>query len=373
MISLIEDLRTLLEDSVRQRGDETFFDSSTLLDVLWERVAPRVCACDVKRPDHPIDGDRSVPQLCLFDLVGTSHADVTHAPHFDVFDLDGRQCLLPGSADRVESLLCRVDLSYLGPPPVKLEQPERYDAWVAAGCIGRKPAPGETLVLTSDGFFTPNPVRSGWGIVCSLVDSSLSLPGQLVGCLCGDVSALLAPVLAQGIPTDAYSAEVAGLALSAVAVLQFAVNCPVLIRADNVSALEGVQGQVQMRDDPLCRLARCLHAASRAHVGFPLLYQHVYGHTGDYANELADALAKAGARGGTTIGPLRFSPVNTHEELALYQWLPHICLSRSRPQEVPLLRDQVMTWSRGPGICERSPDFAMRPFMRFPRSGSLSQ
>ena len=86
-------------------------------------------------------------------------------------------------------------------------------------------------------------------------------------------------------------------------------------------------------------------------------------------NLLTYALAKAGARGGTTIGPLRFSPVNTHEELALYQWLPHICLSRSRPQEVPLLRDQVMTWSRGPGICERSPDFAMRPFMRaFPEA-----
>ncbi|OLP76708.1 hypothetical protein AK812_SmicGene43321 [Symbiodinium microadriaticum] len=266
------DLRTLLEDSVRQRGDETFFDSSTLLDVLWERVAPRVCACDVKRPDHPIDGDRSVPQLCLFDLVGTSHADVTHAPHFDVFDLDGRQCLLPGSADRVESLLCRVDLSYLGPPPVKLEQPERYDAWdnLSDACVGMSRA--SRLVLSS---------------------------------------------------ADARR----------------------LLRA-------------------ACMLPHGLMSASPCYISMSMATPAIMP-----TNLLTYALAKAGARGGTTIGPLRFSPVNTHEELALYQWLPHICLSRSRPQEVPLLRDQVMTWSRGPGICERSPDFAMRPFMRaFPEA-----
>ena len=38
-----------------------------------------------------------------------------------------------------------------------------------------------------------------------------------------------------------------------------------------------------------------------------------------------------------------------------------------------MLREQVMTWSRGAGLCERSPDFAMRPFLRaFPPADAPS-
>ena len=272
----LRDLHTLLEDSVRQRGDETFLDSSTLLDVLWEHFATRPST----RPTDPSmsirDDVHTAPTLCLTDLVAVSDGTAPQACPVDVFDLDGRQCLLPGCSDWVESLLSRADLAHLRPPPVRLEKPDRFAAWVDAGCIGRKPAPGETLVLTSDGSFLPNKACTGWGITCSLVDQSLLLPGQFMGCMHGDMSALLGAAIASEVHVDAYSAEVAGLALCAVAVLQFAVSCPVLIRADNLSALEGVQGLLQMRDDSLCRLARCLHASARTFLGHPLLYQHVH-------------------------------------------------------------------------------------------------
>ena len=358
------DLNTLLEESVRERGDETFLDSSTLLDVLRDHFAKRTETCPEAVPKLTRDDGHTVLTICLSDLMRLPDTVASQDRRVDVFDLDGRQCLLPGCSDRVDSLLSRADIARLRPPPMRLEKPDRFNAWLRTGCIGRKPAPGETLVLTSDGSFTPHVARNGWGITCSLVDQTLLLPGQFIGCMYGDISALLGPTIAPEVSVDAYSAEVAGLALCAVAVLQFAVSCPVLIRADNLSALEGVRGQLQMRDDPLCRMARSLHASAHTLSGHSLSYQHVHGHDGDCANELADALARVGAAGGTALHPLCFAPVTTSEELSLYQWMPHICLSRSRPREVPLLRDQVMTWSRGAGLCEHPPDFAMQPFLR---------
>ncbi|CAE7265178.1 unnamed protein product, partial [Symbiodinium sp. CCMP2456] len=337
-------------------------DASTLLEVLVEHFEAR----QVRYPRPPArQGHAAMPVLCLQDLIPPAPVvSPRESGGPEVFDLDARQCLLPGSQTQIDWLLQRAPISQLSGPPRDLDGPERFAAWVGSGCVGRSPAPGEMVVLTSDGSFHSNSGRMGWGLVVSLVDlDTLLLPGQFIGCCFGDLDSLVGGEAGGQRYHDAYSAEVAGLCWSALAALQLAITCPVLFRSDCTSAMAGAQGTASMRADNLCQVARCLHAAAAQANPATTRYQHVEGHAGDYANELADALANHGARGLKALAPLRFD-VTLSADLAPLQWLPHICFSRSHGTEVPRLQHQVLRWGRGPGVCQGDHDLAMRPFLR---------
>ena len=361
------ELCTLLQESVALQGQN--FCDTVYADLVW------LCASKRQRGDPCHDAGVSATlgespslrtKLDLESLLALPHVGKEpSSSQAEVFDLDARQCWLPGTQEAVDRLLQKVAVRHLQGVPSGLEKPERFTDWILRGWVGRAPAPGEILVLTADGSYHAAAQRVGWGVVVSIVSGDLlRLPGQFVGCVFGDLSSLLAPAEANRVRYDAYSAEVAGLTWAAVAALQLAVSCPIVIRADNISALDGAQGKAALRDDGLCRMARGLHAAAGVLLGPALCYQHVEGHAGDPANELADALANLGAGGSEATTPLYFQPVSAEGGFDLLRWLPHICLSRVRAQEVPGLQDHVLIWSRGAGVCVSDPEAVMRPFLR---------
>ncbi|OLP95584.1 hypothetical protein AK812_SmicGene22279 [Symbiodinium microadriaticum] len=293
------------------------------------------------RSDRPPDAgevprDRSaLPVLCLDNLVAPpAHASPQQLSDPPVFDLDNRQCLLPGSSSRIGELLHHAAVASFQGVPELVHIPPVCRAWIKAGCVGRSPTPHELLVLTSDGSFTSSSQSVGWGIVCSLANNLETLPGQFVGCLFGDMHSLFAEGIAADVCKDAYTAEVSGLVGCALLALQLRVCCPIVIRADNVSALEGTRGASQMRNDVICQAARCLHAAAAQHTSGPLQYSHVPGHSGEVANELADALAKYGASGRQALSPLCFPRFSTPDDIAMLRWLPHVCLTAARSNEM---------------------------------------
>ena len=354
---------TLLEESLASPESDAMFCAATLLETLVEyfgatAVSPRFrTAPATQRQQRP-------PFLYLADLVPPPADQPSPSQKaVQIFDLDSRQCVLPGSEGRVASLFRPVSTTGLEGIPPGLRVPGLCREWLLEGCVGRSPSPEETLVLTSDGSFMTAGKTVGWGIVCSLVKPGETLPGQFIGCLFGGIAAVLDKELAAEVCHDAYAAEVAGLTACAFAAIQLRVCCPLIVRADNTSALEGVQGNTSMRNDPLCTAARCLHAAAGNSVMHSIRYQHVAGHAGEAANELADSLAKFGCSGKQFLAPLHLLSF-CRDDIPMLQWLPHICFTRARSGEVPALHDQVMSWSREPGVCRHPPSFAMAPFLR---------
>ncbi|CAE7029298.1 unnamed protein product, partial [Symbiodinium sp. CCMP2456] len=354
-----EILSTLLERSMLDNDYQPMLAASIALEEAFARPNHTAYHTQVTRPT-----------ICLNESIPFGQDMLPSGTEPEVFDLEARQCLLPGTPAQTDWLLQRAPLSLLSGPPHGLNKPDRFAAWVAEGCVGRAPAPGELVVLTSDGSFQDSHGRVGWGLVVSLVESStLLLPGQFVGCFYGDVTSLVGGESDGSRHRDAYSAEVAGLCWSAIASLQLAISCPVIFRSDCTSALAGAEGTVSMRSDNLCQAARCLHATASQASPAAVRYQHVPGHAGDFANELADALANHGADGHSLIDPLRFDVAMT-ADLSFLQWLPHFCLSRRRGLEVPCLQHQVLRWNRGPGAHNHSSEHVMKPFLRaFPQSG----
>ncbi|CAE7410216.1 unnamed protein product [Symbiodinium natans] len=279
---------------------------------------------------------------------------------------EGRQCVLPCGAADVDSLLRSVPFCALRPPPTHVQKPERFLQWVAEGCAGRSPTPGEILVLTSDGSFNAVESRAGWAVVLSLVSAdTLRLPGQFIGCFYGSVSDFLPALLDEEASFDAYLAEISGLLWAAVAALQLPHNASVLFRADNWAALQGVAGNVSLKDHTLCTGARNLHIAHQTVRGAQALYQHVPGHAGDCANELADGLAELGSRGRSEALPFHFNACFWLSDRGLaIRWLPHLCLTRERPAEVPSLRNNMLSWSKDTGVCSMDSESVLRPFLR---------
>ena len=290
----------------------------------------------------------------------------------EIFPMDGAQCPLPGNAEQVDQLFRKVAFSALGAVPRHLHEPLRFDFWVAEGCVGRSPSPGESLVLTSDGSFRVNDASAGWGLTLSLSsEGHLGTPGQFVGCVYGDVLPYRA-YLGHEDP-DAYDAEVVGLLWCAVVMLQLPDGFDCIVRADNTSALQGVQGQATMRPSPLCEAARALHIAVDVICPGRLSYAHVQGHAGDPANELADALALRGAMGHQAIAPFSFDVKHFLQDgAAAAGWLPHICLSYRSPRELPRMHRHLLTWNAEENIPVQDPSFCMRPFLRaFPSASSV--
>ena len=256
--------------------------------------------------------------------------------------------------------------SGLLPAPPGLHDPGRFQEWLTQGHVGRSPAPDEILVLTSDGSFSERAQLAGWAVTVSLVPSdSLRLPGQFVGCFGGsmqDFGAYLPPLTPL---LDPYLAEVAGLLCAGIAAAHLPWHGAVVFRADNTSALAGVQGTACMSSHPLCILARDLHSALQVGHHCRAGYQHVPGHSGDEANELADALASFYAFSGRTCFPFQFDFSFWCAKNGLRsQWLPHVCMALTRGDEFPQLHSDVHSWARGAGICSHTPEFAMAPFLR---------
>ncbi|CAE7942669.1 unnamed protein product [Symbiodinium sp. KB8] len=365
----IGETQTLLEESLSKPDSQALFLASTLLEVLFEHfglavspVAPRALA-PATSPVR-ISLQDSLPAPVVAPTVSLCEPEI--------YDLDALQCLLPGRSDVFLELFGRLPFSSLQPAPQGLEKPWRFSDWLACGCPGRSPGPGHTLVITSDGSYRAQDHAAGWGLSVSILQLGYdSLPGQFVGCLYGPMQPFLTYLGCPG-AVDAYSAEVAGLLWSAVVALQLPVVCPVVLRSDNVAALHGVQGLCGMRSSPLCLAARSLHAALAIRLATLVSYAHVRGHTGDFANELSDALAALGALGHSRTSPFAFDVEHfLQNSAAAAQWLPHICLTSLRPNELPALRGQLMSWSVDEGACHHAPGHSMRPFLRaFPAAAA---
>ncbi|CAE7946807.1 unnamed protein product, partial [Symbiodinium sp. KB8] len=360
---VLHDLRTLLEDSVAQPASQAFFLASTLLEVLEEHFHPVDCQRDMCH-EHPLtlELDRLLPSPDF------------PCPTPDFYDHSQQCCRLPGDPDLVNRIFDRAPFSQLPRAPGGLYRPERFLSWLSQGCAGRSPAPNETLVVTSDGSHNSDSGTTGWGVTFSLRSHpEEDSPGEFVGCLCGSLIPFL-PFLDKTATPDAYDAEVAGLLWSAVALLQLPVSCRVLVRADNVAALGGVQGTMGMRASALCLAARALHASVAIMLPGNVGYAHVRGHAGEPSNEMADALARRGSEGLSVHGPFFLDvPLFLAENASVAQWLPHLCLSRRDPAALPRQHEHFMTWTRDADPCVHPPEFSMRPFLRaFPDSGGPS-
>ena len=357
---------TLLHQALWAPPCEAFFEASTLLDVLVEHFSARP---SLPKPDRAV--------LCLDGLIAQAGsvspqppAEMQIAEHVtraepEIFDLDARQCQLPCSRAMVAQLLHSLPFHKLGMPPLGLPRPERFAGWVSSGSFGRSPAPGELMVLTTDGSFDPRSGAAGWAVTVSLTSSDdFLLPGQFVGCCAGSLSLLRGLVGADFGANNAYLAEVAALFWGAVLALRLPGSPALVIRADNISALRGVAGQAQLQDHPLCRYAAALHTALRLLKDVPT-YQHVPGHSNDSANELADALAGHSSRMDLSPPSLLLEPDKWFAaDGSAFAWLPHVCASIRCPETLPALHGEVMSWSRGTFESGPDPAAALRPFMR---------
>ena len=312
------------------------------------------------------------PQTLALSALVPAAADGPHTAAVppEVFPLDAAQCLLPGDPDCLDRLLRRVAFSAIRGMPAHLPEDWRFASWVANGCVGRSPGPAECLVLTSDGSYCKSDSSAGWGLTFSIyAPGQQEPPGQFTGCIYGTLLPY-AKYLGHADP-DAYDAEVVGLLWCAVVMLQLPAGANCVVRADNTSALQGVQGQVAMRPSALCEAARALHAAAGIVYPGRLSYGHVQGHAGDPANELSDALAARGASGHQVIAPFAFDVDHfLREDAAAAVWVPHACLSSRAPWELPRLHRHLLTWTLAENRPSQDPSFCMRPFLRaFPDSG----
>ena len=363
---------TLLDLAVQDVDCPAFFLAATLVETLVEHFTTRHVGMVVStiplhmpqranifldsllptpgKPADAADGALPLPASCS-------------VPEF--FDLDARFCALPGGEDFLDDLLRPFSFGMLRRPPDVLPRPERFQTWVEQGCVGRSPAPSDIVVVTTDGSYDPRSEAAGWAVVVSLaLTSDFVLPGQFVGSFAGSIQSLRSAIGPSFGPNNAYLAEVAALFWGALLVARLPGAHHCVFRADNIGALHGVCGSMQMQPHPLCRAAFSVHTAVRV-MGRPLSYQHVAGHCNDPANELADASAGAAARGPewSPPFPIDLSVLFGQDGLAL-QWLPHLCYSRKVPDALPAVRDGVMSWSRAFAAPSMLPVETLRPFLR---------
>ena len=392
-----DELCTLLEESVWHPASEAFYMACTLMETLEEHFHGSASrGGSVRSPASPLGSGSGRVVVCLAKELCDRYSPATH---FDgafssveepkgsgvssgflsdvpqpagpqVFDLTRQRCLLPGDPLVVQRFFARTNFASLLGAPTGLDKPHRFRAWLDAGTVGRSPSPAEVLVLTSNGSFRADNSAAGWGLVVSIRGSD-DASGQFVGCLYGSLAPFLCFLGGSQTP-DAYDAEVAGLVWCAAVLAQLPVSGRVVVRADNISALWGVEGTPQMRASPLCLAARSLHAAIGVASSGRVCYEHVRGHSGEPANELADALAVLGATGQASMSPFRL-PISDflRDDALVARWLPHFAMSLKRAPELPCLETGAFSWTCEPGSPVHPPAFSMRPFLRaFPSADS---
>ena len=329
------------------------------LDRVWTSLT---ASWDILE-DFIVEGERF--QICLDDCL-PAHTHVGEPDDgISRFSLDSGQCALPISDLLLRELWRFVPLAHLSKPPARLQEPRRFAYWTAQTDWFRSPGPGECLVLTSDGSYSPGPEQAGWGLAVSVrPDSAHHSPGRLIGCLWGSLQ-LLQEFLGDALSTmGAYIAEVVGLLWAAIVFFQLRWRGNVVMRCDNISALRGASGTMTCKNHTLCNAMRALHLSLFCY-GTNLLYEHVRGHTGDTANELADVLATFGADNAHGHGGfgLQFRDWLASDGAAL-MWLPHAVWHHSHPRLGPRLHDGLMTWDADiPPLRIECAD-AIRPFLR---------
>ena len=354
---------TLLEQSVAMVGSNAMLDACSLIEVLLEHFANDMSLVnsDMCESGHANTGlaPRVPCTIRLCDLLLPSPTGDGGCTA-DFFDLTAGQCPLPVSEHQVARLLERFEMRRFRPPPRHAPAAHRFSAWLAAGCVGRSLAPGESIVLTADGSYCPLTGVAGWGVVISFQGASVPSPGQFVGCVFGHVAAS-----DHTVPLSAYVAEVCALWWASVVALQLPVCGPIIFRADNVAALRGVQGCDAMTEAPVCVAARAFHFSVGTRPSQQVSYVHVHGHQGDPANELADAVANLGAQGEMSSSPCRLETEFWLRDNALAaRWLPHVMLSLAHPSQLPPLRQDVFTWNMQQPEARLSAAQIMRPFTR---------
>ncbi|CAE6954209.1 unnamed protein product, partial [Symbiodinium sp. CCMP2456] len=348
--------RTLLEEACHEARGAPFLEASTLLEALQEHLQAQrrgVRIADAVPPPFALSLDSLIDP--------SSHLGEGRKMETEVFDLDAGQCVLPCSMADYYAVVQAKTFAALRGPPGGLSQPERFESWVANGCVGRSPAPGECLVITADGSYFPHIQAIGWAIVLSLRGQATNSVEQFIGCCFGSASAFLSEDT-----TNAFGAEVVALLWAAVAALQLPIAGEVLFRADNQSALHGAEGNFDMPAYPACVALQCFHMAFRFHCRHGVRYEYVPGHQGDAANELADALAKFGAvRGIETAEPFTFRrDFWLREGAGAARWLPHFCVSVWRPWQLPRTDDNFFTWGKDAAAPRLTAAQLMHPFTR---------
>ena len=271
-------------------------------------------------------------------------------PDIMSFQLDAGQCVTSWNAE-LERDLCRfVPFSQLRWPPKSLEQACRFDAWVEHG-IRRSPAPGETLLLTSDGSYNPSTGMAGWGLVLAVTTDDDRLP-TFIGCCWGSLRAFVDVDASIVGSVDAYVAEIAGAFWAAVGALQLRVSCPLRFRCDNLAALGVASGANAHADVPIRVAMRALHQCISVRLGGAPCYEHVRGHVGDQQNELADGLAKYAACHGLESGPFQLDLVRWFANGGgAFHWVTHAVWSRSYSSFGPSFEDGILAWDRhAPGL-----------------------
>ncbi|CAE7500106.1 hypothetical protein AK812_SmicGene41735 [Symbiodinium microadriaticum] len=352
---------TLLEEALEVGAGDAFFEARVIVEVLHEEYEAR--RPPTKGSEGKGESAQRVHTLKLDSLISPELAPVSSeaAAHFR---MDVGQCVLPCSAEDVFALLATCPFRVLDRVPDDVPKPERFWRWLRNGEPGRSPLPHERLVLTADGSFHSSSGSAGWGLVVSIAPSEHQLPGQFVGCTFG-------PFLpehkgdAKDVSADAFLAEVLGLAWAGILALRLPFTGHVVCRADNISALKGVQGEIGMPAHPICVLARSLHLTLQISRAEGVQYEHVKGHDGDHANELADGLANlgAGCKRGFPFSPFDFD-FWLRQGAAAARWLPHVSLSILRPGSLPALRENIIEWELTQSPAQLSSRALIAPFTR---------
>ncbi|CAE7890796.1 unnamed protein product [Symbiodinium microadriaticum] len=195
---------TLLELAVQDPCCPAFFLAATLVETLFDHFAPcpagstdgtghTVPAASFQLPQRTtISLDSLLSMQGVFsDVSDEIPPQPTSGSVPEFFDLDARFCALPGGRDLLFDFLRSFPFCMLRQPADGLPRPERFQAWVAQGCVGRSPAPSDILVVTTDGSYDPRSGIAGWAVVVSLaLTSDLLLPGQFVGSFAGSLQSL---------------------------------------------------------------------------------------------------------------------------------------------------------------------------------------
>ncbi|CAE7208140.1 unnamed protein product [Symbiodinium sp. CCMP2592] len=334
----------------------------TLLEVLFEQAGgnkkdPQVAG--ISRDACTLKLDELLPSADVGVEVGASSAP-------EMFQLDVGQCLIPVSASDLDELLAPVDCKDFAAPPDQVPDAGRFASWVDLGAQGFTPGPDSTVVITSDGSFSPDTGQAGWAVVISVLDMpDHDFPGRYIGCFFGSLSPLqeaIGPAFGANSP---YLAELAGLFWGALLALRLPVAGRFICRADNQAALFGASGSMRMRDHPLGAAVASLHLSLQLMRDGMTTYDYVAGHSGDPANELADGLAALGARDFPCLFCLRICLNRWFGEGGgPFQWLPHLCMQRTRPDVLPGLQHDVITWSLQEPGTQCSGQELMAPFLR---------
>ena len=329
------------------------------LGKVWDLMQKTCVFSDDTSPSDGCDKIRVSLEVCLpvYECLPSS------AQHFS---MDHGQCLLPISDEMLRDLWKFVPFSLLSSPPENLKDTCAFRDWALQSTLRRSPAPDEVLVLTSDGSFFPDSLTAGWGITLSSRPASEdSGPGNLLGCLWGSFEPF--QKFAQGALASmgAYLSEMIGLFWAAVVVLQTRWRSHVVIRCDNMAALDGASGKAACKEHILCHATRSLHLALYCCLGSKLVYSHVKGHQGDPANELADSLADYAVKGLHGYSGFGICIEDWMRDDALpLACLPHYFWSLRNPGAGPSLQDGVMSWDPQPPPIQGLPAGVIDPFLR---------